>query len=49
MTIFNSCLKQKRKTDINRFEVKKIMRLRIDFIRAKTAKETLIDSFKIHD
>jgi hypothetical protein len=49
MTILNSCSKQKRITDTNRFKTKRIMRLRIDFIRTKITKETLIDFVKIHD
>ncbi len=39
----------KKKNKYESFQNEKIMRLRIDFIRAKTTKKTSINSFKIHD
>jgi hypothetical protein len=46
---FQFMLEIEEKTNTNRFKIKRIIRLRIDFIKAKIAKKTLIDFFKIHD
>jgi hypothetical protein len=46
---FQFIFETKEKTNTNRFKAKRIMPLRIDFIKAKIARKTLIDFFKIHD
>jgi hypothetical protein len=46
---FQFMLDTEKKTNTNHFKTKEIMHLRIDFIKAKITKKTLIDFFKIHD